>query len=107
MTLNQARRDNLSFLIQIHGSQTALANKLNSERLTQQVLSAIQRGARALHSYEAREIEQTLGIPALWMDHDLWVKKGWRYCKTYCHLDSATRLIVDEVAQFVLNQSNQ
>ena len=106
MSTFQARKNNLIYLIQTHGSQTELAKKLNSKSLTQQILSAIQRGKRALHSYEAREIEQKLGIPTGWMDHESWLKKGWRHLNTYRKLDASTKLIVDGVNKFVLSQLN-
>ena len=62
-----ARRNNLTFLINIHGSQTKLALVLAHTTLTQQILSSIERKKRRLNADEARYIERTLVIPAGWI----------------------------------------
>jgi hypothetical protein len=66
--ISVVRRNNVMSLVYHYGSQTKLAATLASNILTQQILSAIMKGKRALQPHEAREIETTLVIPNGWMD---------------------------------------
>lgn len=66
--LTEIRRNNLALLVRKEGSQAALANRLGKDR--RQVNQWLGRkGARDMGNESAREIEQSLRLPAGWMDH--------------------------------------
>jgi hypothetical protein len=103
-----ARRSNVIFLINIHGSQTKLARALTPTNLTQQILSRIcsnkMSKRRFLKEDEARYIERTLCIPAGWMDRENWVGAGWKLIGQYRKLGVEERAIASSLSTFVLER---
>jgi hypothetical protein len=103
MSVNEARRGNIDYLIKLNGSQSALAEKLGSPVLNQQRLSEIQAKGLPLCSHEAREIEEILGIPKNWLDHNGWLGASSHLRQGYAQLSPAERVLFDETVQFVLD----
>lgn len=102
-----ARRSNVTFLINIYGSQTKLARALAHATLTQPILSRIssnKRKRRLLKEDEARYIERTLAIPAGWMDRESWVGVGWKLIGQYRKLGEEERAIANSLVTFVLER---
>jgi hypothetical protein len=54
-----------------------------------------------MDDFEARAIEEALGIPTGWMDENGWVKSGWSLIKEFRTLSPASRRITNEVGSFV------
>jgi hypothetical protein len=104
------RRENLQFLVDLHGTQTELAQKIPSSGLTQQNISRILvgtkpkgrgRGRRQLDANEARGIEKDLIIPDIWIDnYDL--RQAWSVVKTFQGLSQIERGIVNDIIRFVV-----
>jgi hypothetical protein len=56
-----------------------------------------------MRDHEAREIEEKMGIPKNWLDHDGWLKASSRLRKGYALLSPAEKLLFDDTVQFVLD----
>lgn len=108
--IKETRRNNIGYLIRTVGSQSAVAKKLDSPKLTQQRLSEIHTRRKSMKDYEAREIERKLAIPKNWLDHEGWLKAtgpSLRLCKWYAQLGSDEKLLFNDVVQFVLDRCQQ
>jgi hypothetical protein len=107
MSIREARQGNIEYLIKVEGSQSLLAEKLDSTALTQQRLSVLQRGTQSMRDYEAREIEEKMSIPRNLLDHDGWLRASAKLRKRYALLSPADKLLLDDTVQFVLDQCMQ
>ena len=105
MAVGTTRRKNLSWLVDVHGSQTDLASEVPGTSLTQPVISLILREKRPLHEHEARVLEGRLGIPANWLDcYSL--RESWKLVKQFGKLSEPQRFLVNEMLAFVASRGN-
>ncbi len=104
MTIGKSRREAICFLIGKYDTQTDFAGVLKHETLTQPILSSIVRGTRPLHEYEARDVEQILGIPDGWLDKERWVLEGWDLIREYRTLGVKEKSIADRMVAFALGR---
>lgn len=100
MSLRSIRRENISYLINLHGTQTRLAEILAHETLTQPIISSILRGKRPLRESEARYIEQKVGIPKNWIDKYP-LRAAWRLLIRFRRMSEGDRETVNEILSFI------
>lgn len=104
MNERQTFRENINFLVRKWGgSQTALAKRLNHV-VTQPTISRIQKtGGRRVRRYEARRIEQTMGIPYGLMCCGS-LEEAWPLILRFQELDCTVKQFVDDMLRFTMQQ---
>lgn len=93
------RRENLEFLAETYGTQSALAKALASKTISQPIISSILQRKRPLPEREARDIEEMLDIPIGWIDRYS-LRKSWGLIRPFSTLDTSTQEILNALLKF-------